>query len=418
MPRELDVDALDFTRLMRPGETVCWGQAAAEPLTLTRTLLAQRASIGGFKAFIGMGWSETADIAYSDHVRFISYCATGSNRRLAAAGKLDILPVHYSALGPILERQVDVLLLQLAPARDEGTYSLGLACEYLAPLIATARLVIAEVNDQAPFTFCDRPVRPEEIDVLVRTSRRLPEIAPSTAGAADAAIASHVADLVEDGAVLQIGLGALPDRIVRALSKHRDLGIHSGLITDGMAELMALGIVTNAKKTVDAGASVAGLLAGTAKLAEFAHRNPAIFLRSTSYTHSAEVLERLDRFTAINSAVEVDLTGQINAEGTNGRYVGAVGGAVDFLRGAGRAKGGLPIVALPSTANTAQGLATRIVARVNGPVSTARADAGIIVTEHGIADLRGLTVAQRVRRMLDIAAPEFRESLELGCRDC
>jgi acetyl-CoA hydrolase len=282
----------------------------------------------------------------------------------------------------------------------------------LVPLIDSARIVVAEVNDRAPFTFCERTVRADDIDIIVRTSRPLPEAESHTSGSAETAIAERIAGLVEDGAVLQIGIGAIPDCVIRALSGHRDLGVHSGLITDGIVDLIASGAVTNARKRIDTGVSVTGLLAGSRRLAEFAHRNPKILLRSTAYTHSQSVIENLDRFTAINSAVEVDLTGQINSETAQGRYVGAVGGAVDFLRGAHGSRGGLPIVALPAAAKGQNGPASRIVYKLGGPVSTSRADAGIIVTEYGVADLRGLPVAQRVGRMIAIADPAFRENLE------
>lgn len=412
MAVEIDSRALNFADIVRPGDTVCWGQAAAEPLALTAALLAQRAAIGSFNAFIGIGWSATPDVAACDYIHFTSYCGIGTNRRLAAAGKLDILACHYSELGKILQRQVDVLLLQLAPGDEAGVYSLSLSCEYLLPLIASARVVVAEVNDQAPFTFCERTVRADEIDVIVRTSRPLAEAEAPIAGQAETAIAKHVAGLVEDGAVLQIGIGAIPEFVLRALSGHRDLGVHSGMISDGIADLMESGAVTNGRKRIDTGVSVAGLLVGSRRLTEFAHRNPKILLRSTDYTHSISVIAQHDRFTAINSAVEVDLTGQINSETLHGLYVGAVGGAVDFLRGAHASRGGLPIVALPATASGRNGAASRIVPKLNGPVTTSRADAGIIVTEFGIADLRGIPVAQRVERMIAIADPAFRENLK------
>jgi len=171
---------------------------------------------------------------------------------------------------------------------------------------------------------------------------------------------------------------------------------------------MRAGVITNRRKTRDRGVTVAGVMMGSRRIYEIAHRNPAIAFRSTDYTHDANVLAGIDSFVALNSAIEVDLTGQINAETAGGVYVGAVGGAVDFLRGAHRSRGGLPIVALPSTA----GAASRVVAKLNGPVSTPRCDAGIIVTEYGVADLRGLTLSERVSRMIAIAHPSFREPLQ------
>lgn len=412
MPIETTVQALDFPALIRPGSMVCWGQASAEPLTLTRALLARRAEIGRFDAFIGIGWSETADPVFADHVRFFSYCATGSNRRLAAAGCLNVIPSHYSTLPALLATRVDVLLLQLAPPDADGRYSMAAACEYLRPLVDTARLVIAEVNDQAPATPGPHALTAADLDIIVHSSRPLAAMPSPVPGPAEQAIGEIIAGLVEDGAVLQVGLGSLPESVLQALRGHRHLGIHSGLMTDGMADLIERGVVTNARKPVDTGTSVTGLLAGGKRLIDLAHRNQAFSLRETAYTHDLNVLARLDRFTAINAAVEVDLTGQINAEEVAGRYVGAVGGAPDFLRGAHLAARGRPIIALTATAKGPAGPVSRIVAKLGGPVSTARGDAGIIVTEHGHADLRGLSLPERRARMIAIAAPEFREELE------
>lgn len=412
MPIETTVEALDFPALIRPGSMVCWGQAAAEPLALTRALLARRAEIGGFDAFVGIGWSESADPAFADHVRFHSYCATGTNRRLAAAGRLAIIPSHYSALAAALAPRVEVLMLQLAPPDRQGRYSMAAACEYLRPLVDSARLVIAEVNDQAPVTPGPCSLGAADIDIVVHSSRPLASAPAPVPGAAETAIGAIIAGLVEDGAVLQVGLGALPESVLQALGGHRDLGVHSGLMTDGMAALIERGVITNARKAIDAGTSVTGLLTGGRRLMELAHRNPAFCLRETAYTHGPSVLARLDRLTAINAAVEVDLTGQINAEEVAGRYVGAVGGAADFLRGAQLAARGRPIVALPATAKGPAGPVSRIVAKLGGPVSTSRADAGIIVTEFGSADLRGLSLPERRARMIGLAAPEFREELE------
>jgi acyl-CoA hydrolase len=199
--------------------------------------------------------------------------------------------------------------------------------------------------------------------------------------------------------------------VLAALQGRRDLGVHSGAVGDGVMALMEAGVVTNAHKGRDPGATIAGVLMGSTRLHRYAHRNPALQMRGTDYTHDPDVLASMPRFVAINSAVEVDLSGQANAEVAAGCYVGAVGGAVDFVRGAQRSRGGVPIIALPATAATA-GAHSRIVATLSGPVSTPRCDAGVFVTEYGIADLRGLPLAARRRRMLDIAHPEHRARLE------
>lgn len=404
---------VDVAAHLRPGDTVVWGQAGAEPLTLIEALLAQRHRAGGrFRVFLGMPSGRVRLASeHTDCIDLISYCGTGANQALIGSGSLDILPCHYSQFPDLLSSgplQADVLLLQLAPPDERGRYSLGLAHEYLVPLLDGARVVIAEVNGQVPWTYGERFLAVDDLDVIVRTDRPLPELGHAAPGPVERAIAEHVSGLVEDGATLQAGLGAIPEAVLDRLADRRDLGVHSGAIGDAVARLTASGAVTNARKTRDHGITVAGLALGGRPIYELIHCNPAVQFRSTRYTHDAGVLSGIERFVALNSAVEVDLTGQVNAEQAAGRYVGAVGGAADFLRGAARSQGGLPIVALPSMA----GGRSRIVARLSGPVSTSRADAGLIVTEHGVADLRGQPLSKRIRRMIDIAAPQFRAALE------
>jgi acetyl-CoA hydrolase len=412
MPDPISLEQLDFSAFIRPGDCVAWGQAGAEPLTLTRALMAQRHAIGGrFSAFIGATWSDALLPEHGDVVDFYSYCGAGANRALWEAGKLDIVPCHYSELEMALSRgacHVDVLLLQVAPCGPDGVYSLSIGYEYLLPLVASARVIIAEVNDQAPWTHGSCELQAKDFAAMVHTSRAPLELKRTAPGEADLGVARHVAALIDDGATLQMGLGSLPDAILMQLLERRDLGVHSGAIGDAVAELMSRGVINNSRKTIDRGVTIAGAMMGGARLSAFAHRNPDVQFRGTSYTHNHEVLCSIDKLVAINAAIEVDLTGQINAELAGGRYVGAVGGAMDFLRAARRSKGGLPIIALPSRA----GVRPRIVARLNGPVSTPRGDAGIIVTENGVADLRGLSVSQRIDRMIAIAHPDDRAALD------
>lgn len=401
------IEALDWPALVRPGDLVVCGQASAEPTTLIRSLMAVRDRIGGFRVFIGIGCSDSFDPSHCDRVAFSSYCGTGTNRRFGSS--LDILPIPYTEIAATLGREAPVLLLSLAPGADETHFSLGAAGDYTADLLGRARLVIAEVNMAAPRTGSGFEVPRDRIDILVHSNAPLPMPGAARAGDVDEAIASHIADMVENGSTLQIGLGALPAAVLRALGRHRDLGIHSGLIGDEVVMLAESGVLTNARKTIDTGISVTGLLAGGDGLMRWADRNPALSMRPTSYTHDPAVLASIDRLVAINSAIEVDLTGQVNAETAGGRYVGAIGGAGAFLRGAHASRGGLPIIALPASA----GSASRIVARLSGPVSTPRSDVGLVVTEHGVADLRGLSLRARRQAMLAIAAPEHRAALDI-----
>jgi acyl-CoA hydrolase len=426
-----DAATLDLARYVRPGALVAWGQGCAEPLTLTEALAGQRARLGGIRCFSGISTTAAVRPEYCDYLSFSSYTAAGANRALSEAGLLDIVPCHYSQLPDILGRgplRADVLFLALPPAGPDGTFGLGLAADYLAPLIGRAGTVVAEVNDQVPDAGGDRRLGRGEIDVLVHTSRPPAEYPGKPASDVDKAIAEHVAGLVPDGATLQVGIGSLPAVVLRHLRGHRDLGVHSGMITDEIAELIEAGVITGTRKSTDRGLTVTGLLLGTGALISRAAVDKSIRLRDTSYTHDQAVLAAQHALVAVNSAIEVDLTGQANIEVAAGRYVGGTGGAADFLRGAARSAGGVPVIALPSatgpsttgpstTGPAAAGTASRIVARLNGPAGLARADAGVIVTEYGVADLRGLSLARRRERMLAIAHPDHRAALEAAAAD-
>lgn len=400
---------LDLSRWIRPGASIVWGQAGGEPEALTRALVAQRAVLGPVSVTVGFSLTDTLRPEHADCIRIRSYCASGTNRALARAGVLEVLPVPYSWLPGALA-QVDVLMLHLPPARPDGRHDLGLMQEYIAPLIPRARVILAEVNAQMPSVPGMADIGPEQITHIVETSRPLRALHHPAPGAAEQAIGAHVAGMIEDGAVLQMGLGQVPEAVLASLGGHRDLGIHSGVIGDSVATLTEAGVITNARKTRDRGVSVTGWLLGSRQIYDFAHRNPGVRLCPSFYTHDPAVLSGHDRFVAINSAVEVDLTGQVNAEVAGGQYIGSVGGAAEFLRGAHGSRGGLPIIALPATVGRSG--ASRIVARLSGPVSTPRSEAGLFVTEHGIADLRGRTLAERRRLMIEIAAPEHRAALD------
>jgi acyl-CoA hydrolase len=248
-----------------------------------------------------------------------------------------------------------------------------------------------------------------QIHYEVKVSRPPVGLDPRPIGECEQAIARHVGRYIEDGSTIQIGIGAIPDAVMASIGDRRDLGLHSGLISDRIADLMESGAMTNARKPIDTGIAVACSVLGTPRVYRFVHRNPALKLFTLMHTHRSEVLCRLGRIVSINSAVEADLTGQINAEVAAGVYVGAIGGQGDFVRGA-QLAGGRSVIAMPATAGI--GKHSRIVARLSGPTTTARSDADIIVTDFGAAELRGQPLAERVRRMIAIAHPDFREPLE------
>lgn len=412
---ELDAGALDLARFVRPGDTVVVAQASSEPLTLTEALVAQADRLGAITVFIGAAWSDTFAPERAAGFRYVNYGALGTNVRLARAGRLDIVPCHYAQLPWLFESgtwRADVVLLALSPAVG-GTMTLGASHGYAAAAARRARTVIAEVNERMPWVPGGELPASLRIDAIVRTSRPLPAYPASRIGEVERQVAARVAALVPDGATVQLGVGTLPDAVLEALAGHRDLGIHSGMLTRAVLPLLESGAVTNARKPVDAGVTVTGLLIGDEKLYAHAHRNPALRLAAPDYTHSPAVLARLPDFVSVNGAIEVDLCGRVNAEVAGGHYVGGVGGAMDFMRGAAAAPGGRAVIALPSVAR--DGKASRIVAACT-TVTTPAADADLVVTEWGVASLRGIDYAERARRLAAIAHPDHREALSRVAR--
>ncbi|MEU5401446.1 acetyl-CoA hydrolase/transferase C-terminal domain-containing protein [Streptomyces sp. NPDC005963] len=412
------LDDIDFTTIISPGDTVLWTQGAGEPLPLIERLLAQRHAIGGFNVvFGGAGFTDVVRPEHADVISFSGLGAVGCQRALCRAGALDILPVHLSELSRLISSRalrIDVVLAQVSEG-PQGQLSLSTAGGCAAAALSVARTVIAEVNEQAPWTFSRYPFDTGCIDLAVRTSRPLVEVPGRPPSAVDAAIAAHVAGLVRDGATLQLGIGAVPGAVAGLLTGHRDLGLHSGVIGDALVDLIESGAVTNAAKTVDRGVSVTGGLLGTRRLFDFAHRNEGVRVEPVGHTHAPDVLRRLPRLTAVNSALEVDLTGQVSAEVAGSAYVGTIGGQVDFVRGALASPGGRSIIALPSRTTSAR---TRVVPRLSaGIVTTGRADADAVVTEYGVAELRGIPISERVRRMIQIAHPDDREALQRQAHD-
>lgn len=407
---------LDLREFLRPGDRVVLGNACGEPVTLAEALLAQAGSIGGLSAFLATSFSGLFTPEATAGLEVLSMGAIGALRTLARAGRLGVIPCHLGQVGPMIETGLigcDAAFVQVSAADAEGNHSLGLVSDHVRAAVARARVVVAEVNDQVPFTYGER-LAAAEIDYAVPVSRPPVEVPPAAAGETDEAIAKHAAAYVEDGSVLQVGIGALPDAILRLLRDRRDLGVHSGMASDGMVDLTEAGVITNARKPIDRGVSIVGNLIGTRRLHAFAHRNPGLRMCDTSYTHEPAVLARLDKLVTVNSAVEVDLTGQVNAEQTGPEYLGGTGGQVDFVRAGARSPGGHAIIALPATARG--GTVSRITARLSGPVTTARSEVDVIVTEFGAAELKGQTLAERARRLAAIAHPRFRDDLEREAR--
>jgi acyl-CoA hydrolase len=409
----LDSGAITLDRFIQPGDHIIWGQACGEPSTLVETLISQRAELGGVATFVGSSFSGLLTPAMTDQISVNSMGAIGALRSLAKDAKLGIIPCHVGQIAGMIARgliRCDVAFVQVSAPDADGRFSYGLINDYVQAAVAKARVVVAEVNDQVPFTFCDAFIDRGQIDYLVEVSRPPVEVAPATIGEADIAIARAAAGYIEDDTVLQVGIGAVPDAIMRLICDRRNLGIHSGMIGDGLVDLVQSGAVTNATKAIDKGTSITGALIGSRRLFNFAHRNRSVGLRSSLYTHGEAVLASISKLVTINSAVEVDLTGQVNAEQAGPVYLGGTGGQVDYVRAGSRSPGGRSIVALPATAQA--GKTSRITPALQGPVTTARSEADVIITEFGAAELKGQTLAARARQLVAIAHPDFRDELD------
>ncbi|MFS0850277.1 acetyl-CoA hydrolase/transferase family protein [Novosphingobium panipatense] len=406
------LENLDLSQYLRSGDHVVFGQACGEPTALVEALVAQGAGIGGLHAFIATSFSGLFTPGTASAFRLSSMGAIGALRAMTKANALDVIPVHVSQVAPLITAGVlpcDVAMIQVSPADSAGNYSCGLISDYVRAAVDKARVVIAEVNDQVPCV-AGEMIPASAIDVAVEVSRPPVEVAPATIGPADEAIARLCAGFIEDGSVIQTGVGAVPDAILRLLHDRRDLGVHSGMLGDGLVDLAEAGVLTNARKEIDRGISINGALIGTRRLYDWANGNPAIRMTPTSYTHDAGVLGQLSRLVTINSALEVDLTGQVNAEQSGSAYLGGTGGQVDFVRAGARSPGGASLMVLSATAKG--GTISKIVPSLSGPVTSARSEVDVVVTEFGAAQLKGQALAERARRLVAIAHPDFREELD------
>lgn len=404
---------VDLTSVVKPGDTVVWGQGCGEPRTLTEALIAQRHALRGISVFLGATFSETLRPEHADCIRFIGIGGIGRNSELTRTGSLDVLPCHVSDLPEFFASgslPVDVAMVQVSPGGTDGTHSLGLVGDYLEAAMASARVVIAEINQQVPFVSGPQRVSSDRFDFVVHSDRAPVELVGREPSAEEVRLGEFVAGVIPDGAVIQLGVGSAPAAVALALRGHRDLSLHSGVVGDWLVDLVESGAINNTSKPLDRGVSVTGGLFGTRRLFHFADHNPELELHPLTYTHSRRVLDRLENLYTVNSAVEVDLTGQVNSETVKGVHIGTVGGQVDFVRAGNSSPGGRSIIALLST--SLGGRRSRIVPEVMGPVvTTCRSDVDLVVTEFGVAELRGASLSQRAERLIAVAHPDHHESL-------
>ncbi len=354
------------------------------------------------------------------HLRVNSIFISANIRKAVHEGRADFTPVLLSEVPLLFKRGIlplDVALIHVSPPDEHGFCSLGVEVGLTKTPAESARLIIAEVNQQMPRTLGDSFIHVSRLDYIVPVDYPIAELPMSQEGPSDVVekIAGYIAELIPDGATMQMGIGAIPDAVLKYLYDKKDLGVHSELFSDGVIGLVEAGVLTNAAKTLHPGKIIAGFILGTKRLYDWADDNPLIELHRTEYVNDPFVIAQNERMVAINSAIEVDLTGQVCADSIGPKLYSGVGGQLDFIYGASRSKGGVPIIALPSTTTLRDGRrVSRIVAMLKqgAGVVTTRNHVHYVVTEYGVADLYGKTIRQRAQALIGIAHPDFRADLK------
>lgn len=404
-------------RAIKPGDRLFFSIASGQPQTLLHALAEDFELYRNVEVYSGYLLTEhpLAKKEFASSFRCFSFQISPPLRKPWKEGLIQFIPARISEIPRLLSRDgpspVDVVLIQVAPPDKEGRFSLGVSTSQAFPLALQARTVVAEVNENAPRTHGPCFLTASQIHFFVESDYPLIPYPEIQIGETEKKIASYVAELIPDRATIQLGIGNLPTAILQLLEGKKDLGIHSGMLSDAVVDLVAKGVITNRKKSIYPGKIVAGELIGTEKLFRFGHENPLLEMHGAEVSHNAQLLGQIDNFVAINSALEIDLSGQINAESLNAEQISGVGGQFDFVEGAYYSRGGISITALSSSA--AQGKISRIVPYLSpqATVTIPRYMADIVVTEYGVAKLKGKSLPQRAEALISIAHPHFRDSL-------
>jgi acyl-CoA hydrolase len=408
--------AEEALRVVESGQRVYIHQGCAEPEELVRALTRRGPELRDVEV-IHLATFGNADYTlpeYEGHFRHAAFFIAGNVRRAVQEGRADYIPVFLGEIEALFRSgaiPIDVALLQCTPPDAYGYMSLGPSVDCSLTAAQCARHLIVQINEQMPRTMGDTFLHVSRVDAFVETSHPLPEYPRPHITGLHRAIASNVAVLVPDGATLQIGIGGIPDATLACLRDRRDLGIHTEMFSDGVVELIEAGVINNEKKGIHPHKVIAGFALGSKKLFGFIHNNPTFEFHPAAYTNDPFVIAQNHCMTAINSAIEVDLTGQVCSDSLGATMYSGIGGQVDFLRGAARSKGGVPVIALPSTAKA--GKVSRIVPmlRPGAGVVTSRGDVHYVVTEYGAAYLHGKSLRQRAEALIQIAHPDFRDEL-------
>ena len=344
----------------------------------------------------------------------------GDNVRAAVrAGHADYVPAFLSEVPHLFRGRIlplDVAMIHVSPPDHHGFCSLGVSVDVALAAVESAKTIIAQVNPRMPRTHGDGLVHVDRLHYKVHCEDELPERSPAPLTDVEIAIGRHCAGMIEDGATLQMGIGSIPNAVLASLRGHRKLGIHTEMFSDGVIELVERGVITGELKNSQRGKIVAGFVVGTRRLYDFVHDNPQVVMRDIGFVNDTAIIRQNPKVTAINSAIEVDLTGQVCADSVGPLHYSGVGGQMDFMRGAALSAGGKPIIALPSCTHRGE---PRIVAQLKAgaAVTTTRAHVHYIVTEYGVADLYGKNLRQRARALIDIAHPNHREALTVAAHE-
>ncbi|NPV91467.1 MAG: acetyl-CoA hydrolase/transferase family protein [Firmicutes bacterium] len=415
------VTAEEAVKAIKSGDRVVLGHACGEPQALPITMVERASELENVEVvhMVAMGRALYCAPGMERHFRHNALFVGGSSREAVNQGRGDYTPCFFSEI-PRLFKQgilpVDVAMIQVTPPDKFGFCSLGVSVDYTKSLVDCAGTVLAEVNPNMPRTLGDSFVHVSQIDYFIDTDLPIIELPRPRIGPVEEAIGKSIASLVDDGSTLQLGIGAIPDAVLLFLKEKKDLGIHSEMFSDGVVELIEAGVVNCREKTLHPGKAVVAFLMGTRKLYDFVDQNPMVEMYPVDYVNDPFVISQNDRIVAINSALQVDLMGQVCADTIGPKQFSGVGGQVDFVRGASRSRGGKSIIALPSTASG--GKISRIVSQLDAgaAVTTSRNDVHFVVTEYGIADLRGRTLRERADALISIAHPDFRGELGKGAR--
>ncbi|MBT8338355.1 MAG: GNAT family N-acetyltransferase [Gemmatimonadetes bacterium] len=404
--------AVEAVSVVRPGQRVFVGSGAAEPQDLVEALSA-RTSIRDTEIvhILTLGVAMYAEAKFDEHFRHNAYFIGPNVRNAISEGRADYTPIFLSEI-PALFRSgrvvIDVALIQVSPPDEHGYCSYGVSTDIVKSAAESARYVIAEVNSTMPRALGDCFIHVRDIDRLVASDRPILEAPQGEPDELARRIGKHVANLIEDGATLQLGIGTIPDSVLHYLDDFKDLGIHTEMFSDGVIPLVEKGIVTNARKTLHKGKIVASFVMGSRKLYDFLDNNPLVEFHPTEYTNDPFIIAQNEKMISINAAIEVDLTGQVCADSLGELFYSGIGGQVDFVRGAARSEGGKPIIALPSTAKNET--ISRIVPHLKqgAGVVTSRGDVHYVVTEYGAAYLHGKSIRERAMALIEVAHPKFR----------